>query len=263
MARSDAYERHGPGRQGGDGGPGDAAEFWPPLDEITGALENLTAVLDVEDDFQVLLHQVCRQVTRALADVDEATVTVLNDGKPYTAATTSERVVHLDRDQYSAGNGPCMEAARTGTVVRVAMEEAEDRWPGFVADSRRAGFGSFLSAPMVVGTGFAGAINCYSRSSHGFADIDEQLLELYTTAVEAALRTHRRYREARETTEQLREALNSRAVIEQAKGILMAVHKIDADEAFALLARRSQRENTKLHAIAERLVTEASRPAAP
>lgn len=246
-----------PGRPEHDGPPGSS---WRFLDDITGALENLTTVLDVEDDFQVLLYQVCCQVTYAVAGVDQATVTLLDDNGPRTAATTSETVAELDRDQYRIGDGPCMRAARTGRVLHISVEEAQEEWPSFAAAARDAGFGSFMSAPLVAGKQFAGAINCYSADGHGFAGVDEQLLELYVTAVEAALRTHARYTRARETVEQLRIALTTRAVIDRAIGILMAAHQINADDAFAQLAQQSQRENVKLRTIAERLVDHATRP---
>lgn len=227
---------------------------WPyVLDEVTGALETLTAALDTEDDFRVLLHQVCVQVTKAVPGVVEATVTLLDDGDARTAATTSDLVADLDRNQYRHG-GPCVEAASTGQMGRVALAEAQERWPQFTREAHEAGFDSFLSAPLVVNAGHAGAINCYGTRAAGFADLDARLLELYTTATEAALRTYRRYQIAAETVEQLRAALTTRAVIDQAKGILMALHQIGADKAFTLLVEQSQQENIKLRDIAERFV---------
>lgn len=231
---------------------------WPQvLDEVTGALEKLIVTLDTEEDFQVLLHQVCLQVTQAVPGVDEATVTLLRDGKAHTAATTSELVAELDRDQYRHG-GPCLDAARTGLLERVAIEEAYERWPQFTRDAHAAEFDSYLSAPLVVNTEHAGAINCYGSQAQGFAELDARLLELYTTAAEAILRTYHRYLTAAEAAQQLRTALTSRAVIDQAKGILMAIREVSADEAFTLLVEQSQRENIKLRDLAERFVAHAT-----
>jgi GAF domain-containing protein len=236
-------------------------DSWPEvLDEVTGALETLTAALDGVDDFTVLLRRVCEQVTRAVPGVDEASITLLADGVATTAATTNDTVAALDRDQYAAGDGPCLEAARTGNLVRVSLVDAAERWPTFATDSAAAGFVSFLSAPLVVEDGCAGAVNCYSTRDHGFAELDEKLLDLFAGAVTAALRTHRRYQQAHETAEQLREALTSRAVIDQAKGILMALYKVSADQAFTLLVEQSQNDNIKVRDLATRiiaLVTEA------
>ncbi|MEU4746700.1 transcriptional regulator, partial [Actinosynnema sp. NPDC023658] len=73
------------------------------LDEVTGALATLSAVLDSEDDFDVLLQQVCEQVVRAVPGVDGATVTVLLDGPVRTTNATSEVAAELDGGQYGIG----------------------------------------------------------------------------------------------------------------------------------------------------------------
>ncbi len=230
-------------------------DAWPVvLDEVTGALETLTAALDGADDYTVLLRQVCEQVTRAVPGVDEATITLLTDGTPMTAATTSEIVAALDLDQYTVGDGPCLRAARTGKLVRVSIADVAECWPKFAADSAAAGFGSFLSAPLALGDGNSGAVNCYSTRGHGFAELDEKLLDLYTIATASILRVYRRYRHAHTTAEQLGEALTSRAVIDQAKGILMALHQISADQAFIMLVGQSQRENLKVRDLATRFI---------
>lgn len=224
------------------------------IDEVTDALSDLGNALAGEEDLHTLMHHVCEQATHAIAGVDEASVTLLRSGEAETAASTSHDVVHLDANQYRAGRGPCVEAARSGQLVRVKVDDAEDRWPEFVEEARAAGVGSFLSAPLVVNDEISGAVNCYSASDHGFAELDAQLLELYTKAVEIILRTYHRYIRARALAEQLAAALESRAVIDQAKGIIMAARGITAAEAFAVLVEQSQRENIKVRAVAERFV---------
>ena len=101
-------------------------------------------------------------------------------------------------------------------------------------------------------------MNCYSRARGGFAELDEKLLDLYTSAVTPTLRVYCRYQQSRDTAEHLRVALQSRAVIDQAKGILMAIRQIGADEAFTLLVEQSQRENRKLRDLAVQLVSQAT-----
>ncbi|SER72345.1 GAF domain-containing protein [Lentzea xinjiangensis] len=224
------------------------------LDEITTALERLSEALSREDDLRQLMHQVCEQVVRAVPGLDEATVTLLDDGKPFTAASTSDLVARLDGVQYDLADGPCLEASRTGRVARATIDEVEERWPVLGAECRAAGMVSFLSAPLTVDDKHSGAINGYSKQDHGFRELDAPLLALYTTAVETALRSHSMYLRAFRLAGQLRAALTTRAVIDQAKGVLMAVHGITADEAFRMLAEQSQRENVKLHALAERFI---------
>ncbi|KZB83753.1 GAF and ANTAR domain-containing protein [Amycolatopsis regifaucium] len=234
---------------------------WPAvLDEVTGALETLTSILATEEDFTVLLHRMCDQVVHAVPHVDEATITLLRDHHPTTAASTSEVVTALDHDQYDLGEGPCIQAAGNGKLMRVSITDAAEKWPKFARDADTAGFGSFLSAPLVIGDGHSGAVNCYSGHLGGFAELDEKLLDLYTSATTALLRVYTRYQRARDTADQLRTAMNNRAVIDQAKGILMASRQISADDAFTLLVEQSQRENTKLRDVAIRFVAHATGP---
>lgn len=228
------------------------------LDEVTASLGALADVLDEEDDFRALLRQVCCQVTRAVPGVDHATLTLMSGRDPETVAATAGHVVELDSVQYATRGGPCLEAADTGHMVRLDIEQAWPRWPDFAAAAAGAGMRSFLAVPLHVNGEFSGAINCYGSQPHGFAELEGHLLELYTTAVEAALRVYRRYERARELADQLKTALETRAVIDQAKGILMAARGVSADEAFRLLTEKSQRANVKLRVVAERFVADVS-----
>ncbi|MDX3193966.1 GAF and ANTAR domain-containing protein [Streptomyces sp. MN03-5084-2B] len=234
--------------------PDPLAPASPLFDEVTGALEALAAVLREEDDFRILLRHVCLQVRHAVPGVDEASVTLVTGEAPHTASATGAVVGELDAEQYRIGDGPCLEAMRGGKIVRTTVAEATGRWPRFAEGARAAGFGSFLAAPLVADEQFSGAVNCYGRQDDGFEEVEAQLLELYTAAVEAILRVYHRYLRARDTADHLRTALTSRAVIDQAKGMLMAIRQVDADDAFALLVEQSQRENVKLREVAERFV---------
>jgi GAF domain-containing protein len=211
------------------------------LDEVTGALNSLDEALSRSDDLPALIELVCAQVVRAVPGADGVSVTLLDGGKPFTASSTSELVTELDAVEYREDAGPCVDAAKTGKLVRASMNEALERWPVFARACRAAGMGSFLSTPLTVDERHAGAINVYSRRDHGFADLDASLLELFTAAAEVALRSHSRYLRAAELSEQLRSALDSRAVIDQAKGMIMAVHGVTADQAFQRLVDLSQR----------------------
>ncbi|GLY38293.1 hypothetical protein Amsp01_043170 [Amycolatopsis sp. NBRC 101858] len=136
------------------------------------------------------------------------------------------------------------------------MAEATRRWPAFTAAAGQETVGSYLSAPLFIDREYRGSLNLYGVADNGFDALDEALLELYTTATEAALRSARRYASARETIAQLRTALTSRAVIDEAKGIPMALHRISADDAFQMLVKQSQDRNIKLREVAERFVAE-------
>lgn len=226
------------------------------VDEVTGALESLMNALEEGDELAVAMHRVCWQAVHAIDEADWASVTLLNEGRHTTAATTSEQVTEIDQAQYDAGEGPCLESARTGKVMRVTVDELGDRWPDFAATATEAHVGSYLSAPLFIDREYHGSLNLYSHDAHGFSALEAALLELYTTAAESALRIAHRYQQARARAEQLQRALSSRAEIDQAKGIIMAAKRIPADEAFSLLVAQSQRRNIKLRDLATQLITD-------
>jgi GAF domain-containing protein len=230
------------------------------LDEVIGAVADLSEVLTRTEDLGRALQRSVEQVTRAIPDADMASVSVLRDdsGTAETVASSSQRVWAIDDDQYAAGDGPCLEAARTSRVVRVGVEQAMERWPDFARSAQAAGVASYLCAPLNIDEEFAGSLNLYSEQAHGFGDLDEALLRLYTTTAAAAIANARRVAHARALASQLNQAMDSRAVIDQARGILMATHGIDAHQAFALLARESQNTNVKLREVAARLVESIS-----
>jgi GAF domain-containing protein len=230
--------------------------FIRQLDEVTGAVEHLSQVLDQEEELPVILHRLCEQVVRAVPGSDMASVTLLVDGRPETAATTGDQARAVDDAQYRAGEGPCLEAAKTGLVQRVSVPEVGSRWPAFAQEAARLGVASYLSAPLFLDHEYHGSLNLYGKQPHGFRELEAALLELYTTAAEAAIRNALRYQQSRAHVKQLREALTSRAVIDQAKGIIMGARQISADEAFMLLVERSQRQNVKLRDVATRFVAD-------
>ncbi|MEV6832370.1 GAF and ANTAR domain-containing protein [Amycolatopsis sp. NPDC051102] len=233
------------------------------LDELTAAMADLTSALETGPTEAEILDAVCAEAVRAIPGADLASITAIRDGEPATVASTDERAVEIDRFQYAAGEGPCLRAAETGEVVRLPFATAGAAWPRFTARALELGVGSYLAAPLRVDEHLSGAINLFGYGGHGFAETDSRLLALYTTIVSFGLRTTRRYHRARQRTTELEAAMRSRAVIEQAKGILMAVHRISADDAMKRLVTESQRTNVKLREIAARFVEDLSAAQSP
>lgn len=226
------------------------------LDEVTEALADLGEALSREEELGRVLQRSVNQVVQAIPGADMASVSVLLDSSPYaeTVASSSDQVWNIDADQYDAGEGPCLEAARTGVMIRVDVEQARERWPRFARGAHAAGVASYLSAPLSIDDEFAGSLNLYSEQRGGFSDLEEALLRMYTTAATAAIANARRYAQARSAHDNLRRALNSRAVIDQAIGMLMLQRGISAQQAFDELVRQSQNTNTKLREVAARVV---------
>lgn len=142
-----------------------------------------------------MLQRSDSQMVQAIPAADMASVSVLRGDKAETAASNSERVWAIDLDQYAAGEGLFLEAARTGRIVRVSLQDALERWPAFAGSTRAARVASYLSAPLAIDSKFGGSLNLYSHQVHGFDDLDEKLLQVYTTAAVAAIANALRYTE--------------------------------------------------------------------
>jgi GAF domain-containing protein len=226
-------------------------------DELTAAMGELASLLVDEDDLPGRLDRVAWLAARSIPDCDSAGVTLVTDGEPMTAAATDERTLAVDIAQYKIGDGPCLRAYRTGTVQRIVVEEAAALFPEFAAAARDGGVRSFLAAPLMVRTDGIGALNLYSTEPHGFAALDEAVVVLFAAQAAVAVANSRLYQSAQTLSAQLAEAMASRAVIEQAKGVLMAVRSVDENTAFDLLRRTSQAENRKLRQIAAEVVIAA------
>ena len=224
------------------------------------ALENLRSKLLARLDLSVILQAITTEVVQALNTADLAGITLVEeDGElPQTVASTDPRVNDVDEDQYRTNEGPCLESARTQHMVRVLVSEVEDRWPRFAKNVSAIGVQSYLSAPLIVDDHHLGALNIYSFDPHGFNDIDEALLGLFISSIETAVIVSRRARSAEEEVDGLLTAMKTRARIEQAKGIIMAMRGVDPDEAFAFLSEQSQSRNIKVADLATTLIASIS-----
>lgn len=231
-----------------------ARELEARSDDAALALHELGSLLVTEESVDTTLQRIADLAGRVIDDCDAAGVTLVVDGKYVTAAYTARRTLAVDQGQYERGDGPCLQAMRDKKVLRCTLEAAEARWPDFVADARQHGVRSFLAAPLLVRDEGIGALNLYSEKPHGFDRLDDALIALFASQASIALMNAKVYDDALRLTAQLQEALESRAVIEQAKGVLMATEGLDADEAFGRLREMSQHRNMKLRTIAVEVV---------
>ncbi|WP_422743204.1 ANTAR domain-containing protein [Mycobacterium sp. WMMD1722] len=233
------------------------------------AILSLHDVFAAEEPLDEVLIRIAHAAVRAIPDADAVSLTVLDESGPRTAASTDERSLTLDSEQYAAGAGPCLDAARTRQPVRVALEAPGEpdrqRWTRFLTAGQQAGVSAALSVPLLVGTpgpqaDLVGSLNVYSVTAGAFDPFDEELMRLYTVTAGAAITNARRWQQTRDTTLHLERALTSRAVIDQAKGALQAIHGCTAEEAFERLVKRSQDSNVKVHTVAQELLDSLRAP---
>jgi GAF domain-containing protein len=208
------------------------------------------------------LDDVLRHVSDVAVDVlpgaDEASLTLLTDGVAKTYGATSELPLAADEKQYEAGSGPCVDAARGNRSVLVPDLARDRRWS---AAPRMAEVGarSSLSLPLPVQGEAIGALNIYARRTDAFDEAAVHLGEAFAGFAAVAVANAVSFSTAADAARRLQAAMESRAVIEQAKGILMGSTGCDADGAFRLLVQQSQHQNRKLREIAAELVAGSTR----
>jgi GAF domain-containing protein len=203
-----------------------------------------------------VLRRIVEVANAVVEGCDLASVTLLEGEKFSTPVYTHTNALRVDEVQYSTGEGPCIEALLTGTVHGTAPGWRE-QWPDWAARAEQVGVQSVLAVPLRIPNTThlrLGAVNMYSRSAHGFSDTSQEMALVLSAhaAIAAVVARERNEKEHQERTFQ--EALSSRDVIGQAKGMLMERHRITADEAFDALRRSSQGLNSKLRDVAHDLV---------
>jgi GAF domain-containing protein len=199
-----------------------------------------------------VLRHVC-QVTIDVVGGDDASVTLLTDGSPKTVGALRELSMAADKKQYEAGSGPCLDSARANQVVSVSDLATDDRWSA-AAEMASVGARSSLSLPLPIQDETIAALNVYSSSPHAFDEHDQSLGREFAAYAAVAVANAVSFSTAADAARNLQAAMEHRAVIEQAKGILMASTGLDADAVFNLLVQQSQHENRKLRDIATELV---------
>jgi GAF domain-containing protein len=154
-----------------------------------------------------------------------------------------------------------MDAGRANVVLRVDDMELETRWPDYAAKVLEVGVRSSLSVPLPFQGASIGALNNYSSKVAAFATPEAlgACLEV-AEAVAVAIVNADAHARVVDQAHNMRRAMESRAVIEQAKGVLMAQRGVDAQQAFDMLRDASQRYNRKLRDIAAGIVESTQRP---
>ena len=226
------------------------------LDAAERLMHELSGSLDGVDDLTPYLERLVQAVNSNIDGCDSVGVTVVMEDRPRTAAYTTAATLEIDAVQYAVGDGPCLDAFRNGRENLVDFSGAEERWPAFMRGCDPGEVQSLLALPLVSADRCYGALNLYGNARHAFDHTELRLARMAAARAADALASVVTLAGARTVAGQMEQAMASRAVIEQAKGILMARHGIDEVVAFQLLRRQSQEQNLKLRVLASQLVAE-------
>ena len=237
----------------------DEAELYAGLRGLAGIVAGAQGVID-------LLRDVAEFAVQAIPGADGVSIALIDAqhgiSSVQTWAATAVLVHEIDTVQYNELNeGPCITCMLSRRPTVSGSLGSDSRWPHFGGRVARMRMHSALALPLIVGEQVIGSINAYAKSRDAFADHAVQLGSQFARSAAVSVYNAQLLASAHERTLRLQRALESRAVIDQAIGIIRSRSGGSADEAFERLTHISQTENVKLHAVAERLVDEAVRRA--
>lgn len=204
-----------------------------------------------------LLRDLTDRAVEAVPGASACSITVRRADRLLTLAGSRGLPSGLDQRQYENGSGPCVEAAETNAEQYAPDLEAETRWPTYTSYALSAGVRCVLALPIDVEGERGAALNLYGVETASLGrgrDAARAFAARVGDAINVALRVERR----RESTADVRTALLSRSVIDQAIGILMAQERIDAGIALERLRRVSMDHNVKLRDLCTDLVARVS-----
>jgi transcriptional regulator with GAF, ATPase, and Fis domain len=210
------------------------------------------------DDFDVIefLHTVAGRCVQLL-DVDAAGLMLADQhGQLHATAASTESARLLELFELQADTGPCMDAYRTGAqVVNVDLAANQERWPRLAEAARATGFVSVHALPLRLRATIIGALNLFCARPGVLSESDVRTGQALADVATIGILAQRGVQQAELLTNQLQNALNSRVIIEQAKGVLAERHQITVDAAFALLRTHARSHNLHLSDLARQVAS--------
>jgi GAF domain-containing protein len=235
---------------------GGVARRAPPAEamDIAAGVTELHDVLLSTQSIEDFVQELAVQAAQLIADSLSCGITLRRGTQHDTVACSDELAGRVNGLQYSLGEGPCLTALADGRRAYCADLGADQRWPRFAAAAVDCGIRSAMSLPLIAQQQVIGALNLYARGRAAFGETETRLAEKFAENAAGALALGQRLVSYAALTDQLRASLGSRAVIDQAVGILMGQEHCTQDKAFAALRSASQNRNVKLRALAAELV---------
>jgi ANTAR domain/GAF domain len=243
--------------------PQHAVVLPPPEEEVIAMDADLlsdtfVALSDtMVDDFDVIdfLHMLTERSTRLLSASAAGVLLADPRGPLRMAAASSEQAELIELFQIQNDQGPCLECVRTGQPVTAAgLAGPGQRWPRFAAAATTAGFGTVNALPMRLRDQVIGALNLFSAGNVPLGPAELRIGQALADVATIGLLQERNVRRAETLAEQLQAALNSRVVIEQAKGRIAERTGLDMGQAFTLLRQHARNTNQRLTDVARYVI---------
>jgi hypothetical protein len=245
----------------------EAPDRSPPSTALRAAVPAYLQLADLvlgNQPLGAVMTAIARLAQQVIPGADEVSITLVERGKARTVAFSGELAGVLDERQYSSGHGPCIDAAVTGQTIAVDDTELDAVYPEFSRQAYRHGIGHVLAVGMPTLHGTTGALNIYTIIGRGPLTGDARgIADGFVGYAGVALANAAMLSGALDQVSQMREAMASRAVIEQAKGVIMARRHCTAEDAFNILRQTSMQSNRKLRDVALAVTVGAAPDASP
>lgn len=224
-------------------------------EDLRTSFVELQELLSETETFAGFLDELTDLAKRSFSEDVHCSITLVRDGRRETAASSDDIATMADEAQYSEQAGPCLVALESGEEVLVDDLSTETRFPGYSDKAVALGLRSIVALPLLGHERAIGALNLYAATPGVFSDGTLTRARMLAAAASGAVEVARRLTEQAQLNEDLKAAMASRRIIDQALGITMAQEHCDADTAFAVLRRASQNQHRKLREVAVDLVT--------
>jgi GAF domain-containing protein len=226
--------------------------------KVAGELQDMVlGSADVEEFLRDLAHYTSHELSRTGRPV-VCGITIMRHRKPATRAASSPEAFAMDEIPNKAGDGPCLAAMRDLNTVYVPDVRREGRWPELALSAAAQGYLCILGIPVALEDQTRAALNIYASGPASFTPADIAVAEKFAEQASKSLRLALRIARLRDARDDLAAAMESRAVIDMAVGVVMAQNRCAPEEAFALLRSASNSRNTKLREVAGSVVASIS-----
>jgi GAF domain-containing protein len=227
------------------------------VQDVRHALDELGKLRFGEMQVEDAMHQIV-QTTHAIFDVDGAGLMLADvDHHLLNAAVSDERMGHLEELQIRHQEGPCIAAFEDKELVRAEDLTQEARWPSFSKDAVTCGIRAVLASPIPYNQDAVGVVAVTSEDRRPWSAEAELALLAFTDLAALLIASMLLGEQQTELAAQLQSALNSRAIIEQAKGVLIGQQGLTAHDAYTQLRARARAERRKIAMVSAEVVRDA------
>lgn len=228
-----------------------------PVERLAGVFVEVADTLVADFDVVDFLHLITARAAELVPDSAVGLMLADNQGRLRFMGASTEATRLLELFQVQNDQGPCLDCFRTGVgVVNADLLDDDTPWPRFAPRAVEAGFRSVHAVPLKLRSEVIGALNVFGRQPTRLEPADAHLVQALADVATIGLMQERAIRRNEVLAEQLQTALNSRIVVEQAKGALAQMHGVSVDHAFDLLRSYARSTGTRLSDVARRVVTD-------